>query len=455
MPVMSHNVRHLARRIVSVRTHAVSADQSFEQAFEMSASNIRYGPGVTKEVGFDFKNMGCKNVLVMTDPNLAPLEPVRIALDSLTRAGVHFEVYDKVVIEPTNVSMEHAIEFSRRNSFDSYLAVGGGSVMDTAKVANLFTVYPEAELLDFVNAPIGKALPILREMKPLICATTTAGTGSETTGVAIFDHIPLKAKTGIGNRALKPRLGLIDPLHLRYAPKMVTAFTGFDVLCHALESYTAIPFQSRPAATDPKFRPAYQGSNPISDIWSLHALRMCREYFYRAVADPDDIEARGAMHLASGIAGIGFGNAGVHLCHGCSYPIAGMIKGRNYTPEGYESCGKDLAPHGLSVTITAPEVFNFTGSACPDRHLQGAEALGADIRGINREDAGKFTADVVRKYMYDLGCPDGLGSMGFSTADVDQLIAGTLPQERVTKLSPRAFTPDDLGSIFENSMTNY
>ena len=126
-----------------------------------------------------------------------------------------------MLIEPTNVSMEHAIEFSRRNNFDSYLAVGGGSVMDTAKVANLYTVYPDAELLDFVNAPIGKALPVLRELKPLICATTTAGTGSETTGVAIFDHIPMQAKIGIGNRALKPRLGLIDPLHLRHAPKLV------------------------------------------------------------------------------------------------------------------------------------------------------------------------------------------------------------------------------------------
>ena len=172
--------------------------------------------------------------------------------------------------------MEDAISFARSNYFDAYCAVGGGSVMDTAKVANLFSVYPDAELLDFVNAPIGKALPILKPMRPLIACTTTAGTGSETTGVAIFDHIPLQAKTGIGNRALKPTLGLIDPLHLKYVPSQITAFTGFDVLCHAMESYTAIPFQSRPASSDPKFRPAYQGSNPISDIWSLHDLRMCK-----------------------------------------------------------------------------------------------------------------------------------------------------------------------------------
>ena len=309
---------------------------------------------------------------------------------STDRAGVNFELYDRVLIEPTNVSMEDAILFARENHFDAYCAVGGGSVMDTAKVANLFSVYRDAELLDFVNAPIGKATPILEPLRPLIACTTTAGTGSETTGVAIFDHIPLQAKVGIGNRALKPTLGLIDPEHLRHVPNQVTSFTGFDVLCHALESYTAIPFTDRPASSDPKFRPAYQGSNPISDIWSLHALRMCEKYFYRAVADSNDIEARGAMHLASGIAGIGFGNAGVHLCHGCSYPIAGMIHDRGYYPDAYESAGKDLVPHGLSVTITAPEVFKFTASACPDRHLKGAEALGADTRGIKRDDAGLF-----------------------------------------------------------------
>ncbi|CBY32066.1 unnamed protein product [Oikopleura dioica] len=435
----------------------------------MAASNIRFGEGVTKEVGFDLKNMGASNVLVFTDPNLARLEPMRVALDSLAKAKVPFQVYDRVLIEPTNESMEDAIAFARNNNFDAFLAVGGGSVMDTAKVANLYKVYPEAELLDFVNAPIGKALPVLRTLHPLICVTTTAGTGSETTGVAIFDHVPLQAKIGIGNRAIKPTLGLIDPLHLKHTPKMVTSFTGFDVLCHALESYTAIPFKSRPAPSDPKFRPAYQGSNPVSDIWSLHALQMCEKYFYRAVADPEDIEARGAMHLASGIAGIGFGNAGVHLCHGCSYPISGMIKGRGYTPEGYESCGKDLVPHGLSVTITAPEVFKFTAPGCPDRHLEGARALGADSRGIKQADAGLFLADTVKKYMYDLGCPDGLSAIGFDSSDVDQLVTviidnlylstgkikGTLPQERVTKLAPRQFTPEDLGNIFSNSMKNY
>jgi hydroxyacid-oxoacid transhydrogenase len=179
-------------------------------------------------------------------------------------------------VEPTDKSMQRAIDFARRKNFSAFVAVGGGSVMDTAKTANLYMCHPQNQFLDFVNAPIGKGIPIQGSLKPLIALPTTAGTGSETTGVAIFDHSASGAKTGIRDRALRPSLGLIDPENTVTCSPELSAYAGLDVLCHALESFTAVPYKergSRPAT--PALRPAYQGCNPISDIWSGYALQQC------------------------------------------------------------------------------------------------------------------------------------------------------------------------------------
>jgi len=421
---------------------------SLEYAVEIATAAIRFGFGVTREVGAELADLGKRHVLVFADPNLRGLPPLATVQESLEQNRIRFSVFDRIHVEPTDESFRQATAAAQAGDFDAFVALGGGSTIDTAKAANLYHCYP-ADLLDYVNPPIGRGLPVPGPLKPLIAIPTTAGTGSETTGVAIFDYIPMRAKTGIAHRRLKPTLGLIDPENTRTQPPAVAASAGLDVLSHAIESYTALPFQHRPLPERPILRPAYQGSNPISDVWSLESLRLLSLYLQRAVQDPSDDEARASMMLAAAYAGIGFGNAGVHLPHGMSYPVSGLV--REYRAPGY-AVDHALVPHGISVILNAPPVYRFISSACPERLLKAAEILGAKVNGASTDDAGKILADRVIRIMQDMHLPNGLRALGYATADIPNLVEGTLPQHRVTKLSPRPAGPDGLARLFEEAM---
>lgn len=407
----------------------------------------------------DFKNIGAKRVMVVTDKTVNRLTAMKLVREGLDKEGIDYAVYDGTRVEPkdtrcvqslsekemrgdrrmrielTKPSIKEAIAFAQPYQPDAFLAVGGGSVIDTAKLMNLYLCHPEADFLDFVNAPLGKGLPIKKPLLPLIAVPTTAGTGSETTGSAIFDLSTAKAKTGVAHRALKPTLGICDPLNTRTMPSAVHASSGLDVLCHSLESWTAIPYYERtPRPANPILRPAYQGANPISDIFSLQALRSTVKYLPRAVRDPEDHEAQSEMLLAATLAGVGFGNAGVHLCHGMSYPVSGQNPGHRH--EGYE-VDYPIIPHGVSVAVTAPAVFAFTGATNPERHLQAAEAFGVDVSNVKLESAGEVLSEALAKFLSELGGqPSGLKDLGFRESDIDGLVEGTLPQKRVLMLAP-------------------
>lgn len=420
-----------------------------ETAFSMDTSSIKYGPGVTSEVGWDMEEQGARRVMVVTDSNLSDKEPVAVTLEALGKHGIDAVLYDQASVEPTDISFKEAIQFANEGNFDGFVAVGGGSSMDTAKAANLYATYP-ADFMTYVNPPIGKGEPVPGPLKPLVAVPTTAGTGSETTGVAIFDLLEMNAKTGIAHRALRPIKGIVDPNNTRTLPKMIAACTGLDQLTHALESMTALPYNQRPAPEHPKMRPAYQGSNPISNIWASRAIEMISEYLVRVVEDPADDKARGEVLLAATYAGIGFGNSGVHLAHGMSYPVSGMV--RDYVPEGYPP-GHPIVPHGMAVVLNAPAVFRFTASANPEIHLYAAKLMGKDISDALPEDAGEILASTILEMMRKVGMPNGLSAVGYGPDDVAKLVEGTLPQHRVTKLSPRPASAEDLKQLFLDSMS--
>lgn len=432
-----------------------------DQICELAASNLRFGPGATAEVGKDLaEGFKAKRVVVFTDAHIEKLKPMQVLVESLERSGLEFSVFSKVRVEPNDVSFREAIDFLVNEAeYDAIVALGGGSVIDTAKAANLYATTKPDDFYDYVNPPIGRGLPIPTSTKlsPLIAIPTTAGTGSETTGVAIFDDTPTKSKTGIANRSLKPALGIVDPDNTKTLPPRVAVYSGLDVLCHSLESFTALPFNQRSRPDSPLLRPAYQGSNPISDVWSLFALETCAAHLPLVMRDNNE-ESRGQMLLASSAAGMGFGNAGVHLCHGMSYPISSQVKS-SYASE-YKEVDHAMVPHGLSVIVPAPAVFEFTGTSDPDRHARCAAILAKarDASNINSaaptggDYAGKWLADEIRELLRILDVPLGLTQFGYSEDDIPALVDGTLPQHRVIKISPRPVGRNELEELFAAAM---
>lgn len=422
-----------------------------DTVFQMTGSNTRFGVGATREVGFDFADLGAKRVMLVVDPAVVNLYPGQTAIESLKSSGVDFAIFDGVRCEPTDTSFLQAIEFATQGGFDAFLAVGGGSTIDTAKAANLYASWP-AEFTEYVNPTLGRGTTPPGPLKPLIAVPTTAGTGSETTAVAVFDFEEERVKTGIANRYMRPILGVLDPENTRTCPKEVAASAGLDVLSHALESFTALPFLDRQKPERPSMRTAYQGSNPISDVWAMEALRVVAEFLPRVFEDSDDEEARGRMLLGSSYAGTGFGNAGVHLPHAMAYPVAGQVEG--YLPAGYNA-DHSMVPHGTSVIVHTPAVCRFTAPSAPQRHLQAAAALGADITDASPDDAGDILAERVVHFMKLMEQPGGIEDFGYGEADIPRLVDGTLVQARLLKLSPLETGAAELASLFRDSMRLY
>jgi hydroxyacid-oxoacid transhydrogenase len=419
-----------------------------DNAFTVDASRITFGRGCLAEVGDRAKALGMKRVALFSDRYLARLPHFEKVRQSLRAAGLEVAVYTDVHIEPTDQSFLEAARFAAEAQPDGYVSLGGGSVIDTCKAANLYATHP-ADFLAYVNAPVGEGRPVPGPLKPHIACPTTSGTGSEVTGITIFDLLSLEAKTGIASPALRPTEALIDPDCTATLPSEVVAASGLDVLSHALESYTARPYVRRPAPARPSLRPMSQGANPWSDLGCREALRLMGLYLERAVADARDEEAREQLMWASTLAGIAFGNAGVHAPHGMAYAVAGLV--RDFRPSGYPQ-GEPLVPHGMSVIVNAPAVFRYTAEVSPERHLEAAECLGADVRGASSGNAGEVLAGKLIQIMRAVGMPNGLGGVGYTEADVAPLTEGAFPQQRLLQNAPREMSRPVLTQLFRQAL---
>ncbi|MET0389745.1 MAG: hydroxyacid-oxoacid transhydrogenase [Polyangiales bacterium] len=418
--------------------------------FSIDASSIAFGPGVLREAGEALVGLGSRRVALFTDPRLRALPPFGTLHASLIGAGLEVVVYDDVEVEPTHLSFQKAAEFARQGKFDGYVSLGGGSVIDTCKAANLYATYP-ADFLAYVNAPVGEGRAVPGPLAPHLACPTTCGTGSECTGIAVFDHLELRAKTGIASRALRPSRALIDPTATETLPGMVVAASGFDVLCHALESFTARPYDKRVRPATAAARPMSQGRNAWSDIGSLEALRLTGRFIVRAVKDKQDWEARSQMSWAATLAGIAFGNSGVHLPHAMAYAVAGQVK-EWHCPE-YPG-DEPLVPHGISVVVNAPSVFRATIAAAPERHAEAARALGSnvDLKASVNEVTDALSS-ILARLMRDSGVPNGTGALGYLPSDVPELTRGTMLQKRLLDNAPISVDNSVMQQLFEGAQS--
>jgi hydroxyacid-oxoacid transhydrogenase len=428
-------------------TRPPEATAAAESIFTYGAPTLKFGDGASDEIGYDLAQLGARRALVITDAGVAATGLATRVAEQMAQFGVEAAVYDGVHIEPTDQSMQAAIDWARAHGpWDAFVAVGGGSSIDTAKAVNLLLTNP-GELLDYVNAPVGGGAAPPNPLHPLVAVPTTTGTGAESTTVCVLDVLAQRVKSGISHARLRPTLAVVDPMLTVSQPAGVTASAGMDILCHALESYTARSYTAVPRK-QPAERVPYCGSNPVSDMWSERALGLLATSFRRAVHDGDDLDARRDMALAATFAGLGFGNAGVHIPHANAYPIAGQV--HDFHPDDYPG-DEAMVPHGMAVSLTAPESFRFTFAASPERHRRAAGLLAPGFDAPS--DASAHLPDVLARLMRDIGIPDGMAAVGFEDADVDELVGGAIKQQRLLATAPRPVTEDDLGAIFRRSMS--
>jgi hydroxyacid-oxoacid transhydrogenase len=417
-----------------------------ETVFTYGAPQLKFGPGAADEIGFDLSTYDVRRVLVVTDRGVAATGHPQAVVERIEAAGIEAVLFDRAHVEPTDASLVEAVDFARdEGPWDAFVAVGGGSAIDTAKAVNLLS-NNKGDLLDYVNAPVGKGRNPENALSPLVAVPTTTGTGSESTTVCVLDVLDQHVKSGISHPRLRPSLAIVDPRLTMSQPAGVTAACGMDILCHALESWTARPYDSyeRKSAED---RVPYCGANPIGDMWSEKAMSLLATSFRTAVHHGDDEQAREQMALAATFAGMGFGNAGVHIPHANAYPIAGRVK--DFHPDDYPA-DEPMVPHGMAVSLTAPEAFRFTFEASPERHVRAAQLLapGAGVPSQARDFLPTVLADLMR----DISIPNGISAVGYDAGDVDALVEGTLKQQRLLATAPREADTDDLAGILHRSL---
>ncbi len=410
-----------------------------DNVFEFRSPRVKFGVGSLNELTYELEALKARKVFLVTTRGWVKRGLVE-RIEKLLPEGASLEYFADVEPEPSDANVEALAEAMKKAEPDVIIAVGGGSVIDAAKVAAVLEKYG-GRVRDYVAPPYGAGRPVPGPIKPLIAVPTTAGTGSEVTSVAVVTLPDLKVKVGIRSDALRPYLALLDPELTLTMPRKVTVDTAFDALTHAVEAYMAIPFYARPRPESPAKRPVYHGSNPVTDALAEKAIQLIGRYLRRAAYNGQtDIEARAGMLLASNLAGLAFGNAGTSLAHAASYPLGGRYK----------------VTHGEAVGILLPAVLEFNAPAdyCKAT-MVGVLLSGEEPPCTCCPEGAKWAADKIRELQRDVGFTPGLEAVGVDPNDIPVMAVETLKQKALLALNPRPVTAKDVEWVYRRAWRNY
>jgi alcohol dehydrogenase class IV len=412
--------------------------------FSVFMPRLTFGRGCLAEVGLRCSELAFRRVAVFTDPGLRDSALIAQACDSLKAASIDYAIHSEIRVEPCNDTVQASAGFLAGGNFDALISIGGGSVIDSAKAALLLAAHG-GTVRDYLAPPVGNGQPVPGPVLPHIACPTTAGTGSECTPISVIRINELETKFVVCSNHLMPTVALVDPQCCDTLPERVVASSGFDLLSHALECYTARAYTQHAHVEKPSARIPIQGANPFSDMAAREALDIAGRYLVRGVRDNSDHEARDQLMWGATLAGMAFGNAGTHLPHALSYGVTHLMA--DITTEGYP-VPSPFVPHGISVIVTSPAVFRYTAEAAPDRHLDAATALGANLSGATPDDAGEVLAGRMIELMKDTDMPNGLGGVGFADEHVSALAASAERQKRAILNAPRDSNLVDLENIY-------
>lgn len=370
-----------------------------------------FGPGCSKEVGNQAKELGAKKALIVTDAGLFKAGVADILVGYLDEAGVGSHVYAGAEPNPTDKNVHDGVAQFNDNGCDFIISLGGGSSHDCAKGIGLVTA-GGGHIRDYEGVNKSKV-----PMTPLISINTTAGTASEMTRFCIITNTDTMVKMAIVDWRCTPLIAIDDPRLMVAKPAGLTAATGMDALTHAIEAYVST------------------SANPITDACAEKAIRMIQQWLRQAVANGDNIEAREAMSYAQYLAGMAFNNASLGYVHAMAHQLGGFYN----------------LPHGVCNAVLLPHVCEFNLIACPERYAEIARLLGVQTEGLSDMEAGYAGIDAIRALAKDVGIPSGLTQLGVKEEDL-AIMATNAQNDACMLTNPRQASHAQVVEIFKSAM---